>query len=483
MKRYLFEKIIFRWKFILLLLVGISLRFVLLGQASLWFDEAATYLVASGDIRGIIDRLNIVENSPPLFYFIMHVVIRLNESVLFMRLFPFFMGALNVVLFYKVAKIFLGDKYMTAFGIGVFSPLWIHQSQDIRTYSLLLAMVLSSTIIMQKVLSQPNCNRKILFIIINTLGLYTHYYFLFFYISQLVIFCIVQRKNIKKHYYILLPALLFLPWLFQMMEKLKSSTLLLSFNPFSVLNIIRIFGEFITDSNFFTWNYIRIIIVIGFFTIIMVGIGLWHFFQNNERKKFIQLLVLIGVPFISMWIASFLLGKSIFQLRYFIIITPFVYIAIANFLHMPFNIKILIPKALINALLVFFCFIYFWQRISLDPHFYLYEKKIRNLHKHGEIIIHTEPWHYLPLRYYYAKDLNHYLLILYDKNFYDFLLHNNNSIQHFSIEKPDDLLLFSGSWIIIVDPLNKFEIEKVAKVKKEEFMQKWMIIKKKLPVE
>lgn len=467
------EKLLKHWKLLLLIFIGILLRFLFLGNASLWFDEAASYLVASSDLKKFMPILNLVELKPPLFFIILHFLLKANESIIFMRIFPALMGSLNIVLFFKVCRKLLGDNYWIALVICVFSPFWIHESQNVRMYSLMLAIILASTIIFLEILFKYEKKHIVIFILFNTIGLYTHYIFAFFYFSELLVLVLLKGRTVNKYLYALFPFAFFLPYCIHIPNAVRQKAILSEYDSLSFHDNMRVFGEFFIDSNFFTWTHTSLSVCIGVFVMILISIGIWFFYKKREYKKAVVVASMILFPLIFMFAISKAINISLLKPRYLIIVTPFIYIAVAHSLTMDFVKKIIIPRVMIIAILIFYCPMYYMSRLNVDSRLDKYDLIIRELYQPEDIILHTEMWHYLPLRYYYTKDLKHSLLILKDRSSYLFLKEDSSLIDHSVIETPEQLQNLANKYIILVDPLKRFNMRRIIRIEKENVVVRW----------
>ena len=286
---------------------GIVLRFLFLGNASLWFDEAASYLVASSRISQIIPIIDLVEIKPPLFFLLLHFLIKIHSSIVFMRMLPACMGVITIVLFYRVAKDFLGDKYLIALFIGCFSPFWIHESQNLRMYSMVLAAVLASTILFKKNLSEKYVTvNTVWLVVLNTIGIYTHYFFCFFYAAEILSFFLIKRKITKQHGMLFMPMIFFLPWLKYAVSGFEKSIITGGYHPLSFINIIRVIGECFVDWNFVTGRFVGLTIVIGLIIIIFFVGGLRSYYKDGSVENSIIIACNVLIPVLAMFIIFFI---------------------------------------------------------------------------------------------------------------------------------------------------------------------------------
>ena len=132
---------------------------------------------------------------PPLFYFLSHYWMQVNQSEIWLRLLPVSFGIISVGLIYFInRKIGL----IAAFFLAI-NPYHIYYSQEFRSYSLLTMLGLLSMLLMQR-------KKYIWMAVVNALILYTHYSRIFLILTQMLI-------NPKTTFYFLLSIILYVPWI------------------------------------------------------------------------------------------------------------------------------------------------------------------------------------------------------------------------------------------------------------------------------
>ncbi|MFB2896869.1 glycosyltransferase family 39 protein [Aerosakkonemataceae cyanobacterium BLCC-F50] len=242
------------------LIAGTSLRFWNLELKSLWLDEVITALFSLGktyenipldvllpltSFREIFTlnpgtncpaiAQNIIKYSthPPVFFCLMHAWVEtgLNSPVKHslvwvLRSLPALFGVGAIVSIYYLNRIAF-SKTAGLFGAAVMavSPFAVYLSQEARHYTLPLFLITLSLItliqIQQDIFKQQ---RRLLiwlsWAIINSIGLYVHYFFILVIIAEIatLIVLVFQTKAKAKYLLIsasfsLLPFLIFLPWL------------------------------------------------------------------------------------------------------------------------------------------------------------------------------------------------------------------------------------------------------------------------------
>lgn len=132
----------------------------------------------------------------------------------------------------------------------------------------------------------------------------------------------------------------------------------------------------------------------------------------------------------------------------------------------------MVAQILVAGVMVLFLGGYYVARIKIDAKLHLVEHIVRSLYQTGDQILHAHVWYYLPLKYYYLKDLNHHLLMLREhKSDYAYLIHNQSIINHTIIGTNNDLDTVDAERFIVIDPLKMFN-DKIIKVLPTEAFKK-----------
>src|SRR4051812_12575662 len=88
-----------------LMLIGLAfaLRLYRLGSVELWFDEAASFVVASKGYREIVDYVRQASaEHPPLYFFALHTWMKLAGSSEFaLRYFSLILGVLLIAVLFR----------------------------------------------------------------------------------------------------------------------------------------------------------------------------------------------------------------------------------------------------------------------------------------------------------------------------------------------------------------------------------------------
>lgn len=197
-----------QWIFLLPLTIMSVLAIALFSffgiNRSIWFDEACSVFEAGHDWEGIIREVKLTESSPPLYFLFLAVWIRIfGISELAVRSPSAIFYMLSLVAVYVLGKSIYNDRktgLLCSF-LYMLSPLAIKHAQNARMYSLLGLLVILSTLFFLRLFLLKNNSKKdlALYIIVNMIGIFTHYWFFFMIFSQIVSqLLLFPRSSFKK---------------------------------------------------------------------------------------------------------------------------------------------------------------------------------------------------------------------------------------------------------------------------------------------
>ena len=224
---------------IIILLLGIFLRFYKIDFLTLWYDESHTIYTSENFFNfipkymsyqdGYYNNLSSVAFSsyvgeglninPPFYFMIMNIWINLfgtTETAL--RAFSALAGIISILFIYLLAS-YLFNKQIGLISAFLFAinPFNIAYSQEARTYTFIVLLGLISTYYFIKSLDKNKLVYWIIFIITTAIGLYTHTFFIFIILFEILYFFLFIKKYKKlfKNFILslILAFILYLPWL------------------------------------------------------------------------------------------------------------------------------------------------------------------------------------------------------------------------------------------------------------------------------
>ncbi|MEW6075502.1 MAG: glycosyltransferase family 39 protein [Candidatus Omnitrophota bacterium] len=242
------------------LLLGFVLRMQSLSSRSLWTDEFFTLFLSTGHgdevsrliaangtqgitayragalkqflrndaskgIRDVLRGVLATDTHPPLYYGIMHYWLKVfGDSAVPARMFSVCVGLIAVLLAYGVG-LYLFDRHAAIFSALVISciSIAVRFSQEARSYSLVIALGLLSWLLLLRFERNKRTGDIIGFLVVNALGMYSHYFYLFISLGQFLYFSFRYRNivSLLQRYYLAFLAswALYAPWAAEVLHK------------------------------------------------------------------------------------------------------------------------------------------------------------------------------------------------------------------------------------------------------------------------
>jgi uncharacterized membrane protein len=209
-------------KFLLLLIflhlaVALPLAFYL----NIWVDEASTLRTTQNGFLGAFGNLFDEEKQAPLYFLILSLWRKINDSIFFARLFSIICSALSIKFFFDLAQEIFEDK--RAFFVAAFfalHPFLFWASLEIRLYStVVLLSVLLLKFFYEGYLNGESFKPQIYFSLTAIVALYTNYYLGFLLVGCFAALLVLRRWAQAKSYFMqmLFVALAIIPlmWIVQ----------------------------------------------------------------------------------------------------------------------------------------------------------------------------------------------------------------------------------------------------------------------------
>jgi|TARA_Y100000310_G_scaffold217524_1_gene218564 uncharacterized membrane protein len=213
---------------VFLSILTISFIIILSIDNSIWLDEAATILESNRNLAEIISFLKKDGLGPPLYYFLLSLWMRvfgISEFAVKSLSIIFYMLSLFAV-YFSGKSIYDKKTGLLCLFLYMVSPLSIVHALNVRMYSLLGLVGIMSTLFFLKLFLLKVDSRKdfLLYILVNVFGTFTHYWFMFVILSQIVCYILLFSGSLFKKFIAatvisLMPFfLLWLPILFSQMD-------------------------------------------------------------------------------------------------------------------------------------------------------------------------------------------------------------------------------------------------------------------------
>jgi mannosyltransferase len=181
---------------ILLCLLAFGLRVFRLDFQPIWFDEDLAYQRATATLNISLASMD----GSPLYYLFLRGWVELTGSSLYaLRFFSALCGTLALPLIYQVTRRLLGRKVALAtLTVAVFAPFYIYYSQEARTYSLTLVLMLISMHAFLRWQDTQQRRALVICTLANLVCLYTHYVAALMIVVQGIILLLLQWRDWKR---------------------------------------------------------------------------------------------------------------------------------------------------------------------------------------------------------------------------------------------------------------------------------------------
>lgn len=168
-----------------ILVLAAILRIYHLTYKSISIDEAIGSFYAMEPFHRVF-LLTINDVHPPLFYLVHHLwigIFGMSESAL--RSISVVFGLLSIVILFKLGSLVFNKSVglLAAFMLSI-SPWHIWLSQNARSNTMLLFLVLISTFAFYKILQEYRKKWMIVYVIVTIISIYTHYFAFMIWIAQ-----------------------------------------------------------------------------------------------------------------------------------------------------------------------------------------------------------------------------------------------------------------------------------------------------------
>jgi hypothetical protein len=157
---------------------------------------------------------------PPFYYIASYAWTRFfGESLYSIRFLPLLFGLLTILITFHTAKVLFGERaaLMASLFLSV-SPIHVHFSQLARNYSLMtLLIALSYLLLFTKVIKKFDLKYVVLYCFTLFLAMLTHYYSVFFVLTQILIIGLSEVRGEKRFLrwvaVFAIVGILYFPWL------------------------------------------------------------------------------------------------------------------------------------------------------------------------------------------------------------------------------------------------------------------------------
>ena len=300
--------------FLVLVLVNISYP--------IWFDEGYSAYLIKGNF-GEIWHLTSLDVHPPFYYFLLKIwSLVFGDGLVALRLMSVFFGVISLILIFFLVKHWFGKKSAAlATFLSAISPFLIRYGMEMRMYMVILTIVLTATYLLTLAILKNKKIYWIFYALLVTLGMYTHYFTILIWLTQLLYLLFIVKLPLFRSP--IIPAylgaiLLYLPWAPSLLSQMSSIS-----GGFWIPEVTAVTPlNFLTNVFFFkdaaSVTGLLLILALLFFVIyFVVTKKAYQKTGNNTKNYFKFLCLLVGFPPIFLILIS-IIYKPMFVDRYLV---------------------------------------------------------------------------------------------------------------------------------------------------------------------
>ncbi|MBI4276877.1 MAG: glycosyltransferase family 39 protein, partial [Armatimonadetes bacterium] len=159
-------------------LLAFAVRYVMLTDQSIWFDEAYSLDLASSAVGQMLTKIRAEDAHPPLFYLLLRGWMKLGGTgERWVRLLPAILGTAVVPLTYLLAlRLFNRRTAAVAAMLVTLSPIQIITSQQVRMYAPLTLLTLLGTLLCWEALRSRRIGLWAAYAVTMAAAGYVHYF-------------------------------------------------------------------------------------------------------------------------------------------------------------------------------------------------------------------------------------------------------------------------------------------------------------------
>jgi uncharacterized membrane protein len=310
---------------VVIVAIGFGIRLVGISTHSLWYDEAASVMLAKMSLTDMVAK-TATDVHPPFYFATLSTWCKVfGFSAVSLRMLSILFGVGSILLLFKIAaKLFDKQVALASAALLAVSDMHVFYSQEIRMYALQTLLCLASTYFLIRAREDDRIRWRTAgpYALFMTLALYTHYYSMFFMAVQGLFLLWDRPKNWKVYLIFLPPLLLFSPWALTVIpeqmsignygwqDKVPLTFSLVGWTPLHLL-IGEIHKQYIPHSLFF---FICLLLPV-------LLLGAKRAFQPGEMRSGARLAICCGP---AMWLLVILIStmKMMYLSRYFVITIP-----------------------------------------------------------------------------------------------------------------------------------------------------------------
>ena len=276
---------------IIIICIGIFLRIFQLGKLCFWCDEFLAIFCGWQPLKDMINYITYKDAHPPLFYALVHFLLKYGNSEFYLRLLPSFFGIITIPLAYFVGKEFKDEKTGIIFSIFIsLNPALILWSRILKSYSLFTFFLLLSLFFFLKILKTDKKQYYIFLFFSDIILLYLHNFAFIWILIEVFTLLFNKIFNKKFLFYYIFIFIFYLPWFLKIPYQLKFTLGVIRPIPF-VLRYPYLFFYFFFGETLHPFN-LKIVIP---FLIVIIFIVVNSFIDLKKLEKVKKYLLFLGI--------------------------------------------------------------------------------------------------------------------------------------------------------------------------------------------
>ena len=188
---------------ILIILINLAVTIYIGLQLNVWIDEAYSLHTTSGSFSYMISQSLNFENQPPVYFILLWLWRLFDHSYLFARLFSILCISFSITGAYFAAKRYLPNiqPYLITIVVA-FNPFSIWAATEIRLYALIILESVLILIVFHDayILENKSGIKRIIYIILAVVGIYTQYYLGFLLFANAVLLVYFRKWRSLRNY-------------------------------------------------------------------------------------------------------------------------------------------------------------------------------------------------------------------------------------------------------------------------------------------
>jgi uncharacterized membrane protein len=180
--------------------VASVLRFHALAAKSFWFDEGVSVAIARLDWYNFARILWRREANMSLYYFLLHHWLRFGGSEFFVRALSVLFAIASIPLIYGLGRrLFDARVGIIAASLLAVNAYHVQNSQDARSYSLMVLLCLLSSLCFLRCLAEPSRRNRAAYVITSALAVYAQFFAVLLVLVQWLSLRYVERDSVSSH--------------------------------------------------------------------------------------------------------------------------------------------------------------------------------------------------------------------------------------------------------------------------------------------